>query len=120
MNSLALLVLLFFTIATALALFWYAYTTFLSTSRTFVTIKAAVLFAENNTLKLVVVNPGPNSANINAVYLNGIQCNLTNYVYVEPGAVAEVDAECPRVQALSAQGILVANGYSIPFVASIS
>lgn len=120
MNSLALFVLFSFTIAVALAFFWYAYTTFKSTSDTIVTVRAAVLYYENKTLRIVMVNPGPNPVNINAVYLNGIRCNLTRTAYIGPGAVSEVYATCPPVQAPSAQGILVANGYPIPFVASVS
>lgn len=120
MNSIALLVLLLFTVAVALAFFWYAYTTFTSTASTVVTIRAAMLYYENGTLKLVVVNPGPNPANINAIYLNGERCNITSNPYIKQGTTAEIFASCPRIQSSSAQGTLVANGYPIPFVASIS
>ncbi|MEL9991870.1 MAG: hypothetical protein QXP98_05190 [Thermoproteus sp.] len=120
MNSLALLLLLFFTIAVALAVFWYAYTTFTSTSNTYVTIRAAMLYYQNGTLRIIVVNPGPNPAYINAVYLNGMPCNMTSGVYVPGGALAEVRAICPKTQIQSAQGTLIANGYSLPFMAALS
>jgi hypothetical protein len=120
MNSLALLLLLIFTLALAFAFFWFAYTTFTSTSNTIVTIRAAMLYCENGTLRLVAVNPGPNPVYINAVYLSGAKCNLTNNPYIRQGTVAEIDAVCPRPQAATAQGMLIANGYSLPFTASIS
>ncbi|MFP3349710.1 MAG: hypothetical protein RXN90_10335 [Thermoproteus sp.] len=119
MNSLALILLLFFTLGVALAFFWLAYTTFTSTASTIVTIRAATLYYHNDTLKLVVVNPGPNPVYINAVYLSGARCNITG-VSIQPETVAEIYAVCPRQQAATAQGIVVANGYPLPFTASIS
>lgn len=119
MNSLALILLLLFTLGVVLAFFWLAYTTFTSTTSTIVTIRAATLYYHNDTLKLVVVNPGPNPVYINAVYLSGARCNTTG-VSIQPGTVAEIYAVCPRQQAAIAQGIVVANGYSLPFTASVS
>ncbi|MEZ0249056.1 MAG: hypothetical protein ABWJ97_07255 [Thermoproteus sp.] len=120
MNSLALLLLLFFTIAVALAVFWYAYTTFTSTSNTYVTIRAAMLYYQNGTLRIIVVNPGPNPAYVNAVYLNDMPCNITGEAYIPSGALVEVRAVCPKAQIQTAQGTLIANGYPLPFTAALS
>ena len=111
----------------AVAVGWYLYTTFVANigANPQIQVVSALGFQSNNSLRLVVFNPGPVAARITQVEVGGVPIALSTPVNLEVGQQQRVSVNVPASVATLVAGttitgkIILSGGQVFPFTAAV-
>jgi type IV pilus assembly protein PilA len=127
MSSVEIAIIAGIILVIAVAVGWYLYTTYVASiaARPQVNIISAIGYQTNNSLRIVVFNPGPIPVRITHVEVATAQIPLSTPVDVPVGQQRVVPVQVPTSVATLAAGttitgrVILAGGYSFPFTAAI-
>jgi len=111
----------------AVAVGWYLYTTFVANigANPQIQVVSALGYQSNNSLRLVVFNPGPVAARITQVEVGGVPIALSTPVNLEVGQQQRVSVNVPASVATLVAGttitgkIILSGGQVFPFTAAV-